>query len=177
MSVCVRSHLKYLYPREVVWWSLWQTSQIADYVNDGGILWELKEWRQLREYSWCVILTGLQMASLHCTYVRSARGGFRWNTTQRIKCIHLTDADNICLQNEPIWMWNNENTTNAKQDPEKGEAHRCVQRAVRTIVGRLNSTKTCRRRAESCCWSLRLHTHHASISDVTGPHPLWHHCD
>lgn len=52
---------------------------------------------------------------------------------------------------------------------------RCVQRAVRTIVGRLNSTKTCRRRAESCCWSLRLHTHHASISDVTGPHPLWHH--
>lgn len=141
MSVCVRSHLKYLYPREVVWWSLWQTSQIADYVNDGGILWELKEWRQLREYSWCVILTGLQMASLHCTYVRSARGGFRWNTTQRIKCIHLTDADNICLQNEPIWMWNNENTTNAKQDPEKGEAHRCVQRAVRTIVGRLNSTK------------------------------------
>lgn len=46
---------------------------------------------------------------------------------------------------------------------------RCVQRAVRTIVGRLNSTQTCRRRAESCCWSLRLHTHHASISDVTVP--------
>lgn len=72
-----------------------KTSHHADYVND-WILWKLCE------YSWGIILTGLQMASLYCTYVQLIMV-VHWNTDIESNVFtFLTDAGNI-------WEWDHFN--------------------------------------------------------------------